>query len=223
MLAAVLTLSAAVAALADIQNDPLPPAFGEGGSISGAAPGAEDVSSDTPYIPGQSSGLSPGVPVPGPDPTGAVTAMLAIPPQYIDGIVLVTATNGRPAPDKWIVVARDGNDLGTLHKLTVEAGQVISNALSFNAYESFRQNVSINPQAVQVDSPTAFLIAERYAAANQKIIGHADYALTVRGSDSVPIWTVNCFGTDGFFLGKVVLLATTGNVISHSGFRLAPE
>ena len=150
--------------------------------------------------------------------------MTAIDPKYIDGIVLVTARNGTPEPAQWTVVARDSNDLGTLHKITVANGQVIADVQSMNAYESFRQDVAINPVQVQIDSGDAFLIAEPIAAANGKIIGHVDYALTVRGTDAAPLWTLNCFSLNGGFLGKVVLLATTGTVLSQAGFKnLAPN
>ncbi|GAB4171673.1 MAG: hypothetical protein Fur0032_11030 [Terrimicrobiaceae bacterium] len=157
-----------------------------------------------------------------PDPAGAEAAMLAIDPKYVNGIVLVTARNGTPQPKQWVVVARDSDDLGTLHKLTVADAQVIADVQSMNAYESFRQDVAINPVSVQVDSGAAFQIAQPIAAANNKIIGHVDYALTIRGTDASPIWTLNCFDINGGFLGKVVLLATTGAVLSQPGFRNSP-
>ncbi len=160
--------------------------------------------------------------VPTPPPNWAVAAMLAIDPKYTEGIVVVTARNGTPEPPQWTVIARDSNDLGTLHVLTVADGQVINDKPSLNAYESFRQNVNIDPQQVQVDSGDAFLIAQPIAAANQKIIGHVDYALTVRGRDTTPIWTLNCFDLNGGYLGKVVLLATTGAVLETPGFRNRP-
>jgi hypothetical protein len=162
-------------------------------------------------------------PVPMPVPNWAVTAMLAIDPKYSQGIVLVTGKGGTPEPKQWVVVARDSDDLGTLHKITVADGQVIADVQSMNAYESFRQDVSIDPTQVQVDSGDAFLIAEPIAAANSKIIGHVDYALTVRGKDSAPIWTLNCFDLNGGFLGKVVLLATNGYVLSQPGFKNSPS
>lgn len=159
-----------------------------------------------------------GPPVPTPPPNWAVAAMLAIDPKYTNGIVLVTGRGGTPEPKQWVVVARDSDDLGTLHKLTVANGQVIADVLSMNAYESFRQDVAIAPPSVQVDSGDAFLIAQPIAAANGKIIGHVDYALTVRGTDATPIWTLNCFDLDNRFLGKIVMLASDGTILSQQGF-----
>lgn len=157
-----------------------------------------------------------------PPPNWALGAMLAIDPKYTEGIVLVTGRNGNPEPSQWVVVARDTDDLGTLHKITVADGQVIADVQSMNAFEAFRQDVNIAPSQVQVDSGDAFLIAQPIAAANQKIIGHVDYALTTRGKDAAPIWTLNCFDLNGGFLGKVILLATTGAVLSHPGFQNSP-
>jgi len=157
------------------------------------------------------------------DPKGAVAAMMAIDPKYIEGIVVVTGRGGSPEPGQWVVVARDTDDLGVLHKITVADGQVISDVQSLNAYESFRQDVNINPQEVQVDSGQAFFIAQPIAAANEKIIGHVDYALTIRGKDSAPIWTLNCFDINGGYIGKVIMLATTGDVLDTPGFRQQPH
>ena len=192
---------------------------------TGVPPAAPD---DTPYMPGDAGTpagpdtVAPVVPVDGPAPGGAVQAMLAIDPKYMQGILVVTAHGGKPVPAEWTILARDSEDLGTLHKLTVADGQVIADVQSLNAYESFRQDVSINPTSVQVDSGRAFSIAEPFAAANNKVIGHVDYALTIRGTDAAPIWTLNCFSVGGGFLGKVEMLATTGQVLEHPGFRNAP-
>ncbi len=182
-----------------------------------------DGSQTLPYIPSddpQSADSAPAAPQV--DATGAVAAMMAIDPKYTEGIVVVTGSGGSPEPGQWIVIARDTNDLGVLHKITVADGQVIADVQSLNAYESFRQDVNIDPQQVQVDSGQAFFIAQPIAAANQKIIGHVDYALTIRGKDAAPIWTLNCFDINGVYIGKVILLANTGAVIAHPGFRNSP-
>jgi hypothetical protein len=184
--------------------------------------GWQPAPSDVPMAPSDPVGEALIAQPQGPNPRGAVAAMMAIDPKYAEGVVVVTARGGTPEPKEWLVVARDTDDLGTLHKITVANGNVISDSLSLNTYESFRQNVNIDPQQVQVDSATAFTIAQPIAAANQQIIGHADYALTVRGKDSVPIWTINCFGMNGFFLGKIVLLATDGTVLETPGFKNQP-
>lgn len=193
---------------------------------------AQDQPQPTGWQPGPADGpMAPSDPVgetlvapqpQGPNPRGAVAAMMAIDPKYTEGVVVVTARGGTPEPKEWLVVARDTDDLGTLHKITVANGNVVSDSLSLNTYESFRQDVNINPEQVQVDSDAAFLIAQPIAAANGQIIGKADYALTVRGKDAAPIWTINCFGMNGFFIGKVVLLATDGTVLETPGFKNQP-
>ena len=175
-------------------------------------------------MPQDPSLMAPQAPVPQPpQQNGAVAAMLAIDPKYTEGILVVTARGGTPEPKEWVVVARDTNDLGVLHKITVADGSVINDVQSLNAYESFRQDVNIDPEQVQVDNGQAFFIAQPIAAANQQIIGHVDYALTIRGKDSTPIWTLNCFDINGVYIGKVILLATTGAVLETPGFRNAPS
>jgi len=179
-------------------------------------------------LPGQASNsdlalVAPAPPPPPPAAGGAIAAMMAINPKYTEGMVVVTARGGTPQPKEWTIVARDTDDLGVLHKLTVADGQEIADVQSLNAYESFRQDVNIDPAQVQVDSSQAFFIAQPIAAANQKIIGHVDYALTIQGKDATPIWTVNCFDINGVYIGKVVLLATNGAVLQTPGFANAPS
>lgn len=160
--------------------------------------------------------------VPSFDPKGALSAMMAVGPQYSQGIVVVTGRDGSPQPREWSVVARDSNDMGTLHTLTVVDGAVVGSPISLNAYEAMRQKISIDLSQVQVDSGQAFAIAVPIVAANQKILGHCDYALTMRSRDSTPIWTVNCFDTNGVYIGKVIMLATTGAIVETPGFPNAP-
>lgn len=160
--------------------------------------------------------------VPSFDPKGALSAMMAVGPQYSQSIVVVTGRDGSPQPRQWSIVARDSNDMGTLHTLNVVDGAVVGAPISLNAYEAMRQKVSIDITQVQVDSGQAFAIAVPIAAANQKILGHCDYALTMRSRDSTPIWTVNCFDMNGGYIGKVIMLATTGAIVETPGFRNAP-
>ncbi|MFZ4683481.1 MAG: hypothetical protein ACOYMS_13320, partial [Terrimicrobiaceae bacterium] len=147
--------------------------------------GWETAPPSSPVADGGDADMGSIAPAPAPPaPNGAVAAMMAIDPKYVEGIVVVTASGGTPQPRQWTVIARDTDDLGVLHKITVADGQVIADVQSLNAYESFRQDVNIDPEQVQVDSGEAFSIAEPIAAANQKIIGHLDYALTIRGKDA---------------------------------------
>lgn len=159
---------------------------------------------------------------PAPPSKWAVAAMLALDPKYAGGIVDVSASGGTPEPKQWIILARDTADQGVLHRITVADGQVISDVPSVNLVESMRQRVVIVPQSVQVDSGDAYLVVEPIAAASGKIIGHVDYSLHQEASDAGAVWTVNCFDLDGVYIGKVSLLASSGDVLSSSGFKSVP-
>lgn len=60
-----------------------------------------------------------------PTPGGVVEPMLAI-DFKLQGIVVVTARGGKPVSAEWTILARDSEDLGTLHKLTVADGQILA-------------------------------------------------------------------------------------------------
>ncbi len=153
----------------------------------------------------------------------AVAAMLAVPPKYADGILEVTGQNGAPNPEEWILQAWNTEDPGTVHKLTVRDDQFVSDVLSVNIYEAERKEINIPMPDIRLDSGDAYEIAQSYAAANGKTLGHVNYSLTTRARRTPPIWTLDCFDGKGSHIGKLEILATSGTVLASPGFKTSPQ
>ncbi len=152
----------------------------------------------------------------------AVAAMLAIPPKFADGILEVTGQEGAPNPKQWILQAWNTEDPGTVHKLTVVDDQFISDVLSVNIFEAERKEINVPMAGVQLDSGGAYRIAQKYASANGKPLGHVNYSLVVHAKHTPPVWTLDCFDAKGARLGKLEILATSGAVSASPGFTVTP-
>jgi len=152
----------------------------------------------------------------------AVAAMLAIPPKFADGILEVTGQNGSPNPAQWIIQAWNTEDPGTVHKLTVVDDQFVSDVLSVNIYEAERKEINVPMAGVQLDSGGAYRIAQAYASANGKTLGHVNYSLVVHAKSTPPVWTLECLDAKGSRIGKLEILATSGTVRASPGLPVTP-
>ena len=76
---------------------------------------------------------------------------------------------------------------------------------------------------IKVDSDRAVKLAEQYAFANNLSIGSIDYALRKEGQDAAPLWTLTCLDEGGKEVGKLVVSAGKGAVVSHDGFPIEPQ
>ncbi len=191
------------------------------------AAGASGFAQDKPVIDGLlpdtgGSGI-PTVQTPAPTKGEAIAAMLALPPKYLDGILEISGQGGNPNPQSWVMQAWNTEDPGTVHQLTVRDDQFMSDTLSVNIYEAERKQINIPLTDVQIDSGSAYRIAEAYARANGKELGHVNYNLVVHAKRTPPVWTLDCFDAKGGRIGKLEILATTGSVQASPGFRVSPK
>ena len=152
----------------------------------------------------------------------AVAAMLAVPPKYAGGILEIIGQGGDPNPREWILQAWNTEDPGTVHKLTVRDDQFVSDSLSVNVFEAVRKEINIPLPAVRLDSGSAYRIARSYASANGKTLGRVNYMLTVHAKRTPPVWTLDCFDAKGSRIGKLEILATSGEVTASPGFKTSP-
>ena len=67
-----------------------------------------------------------------PGQTGAVAAMRALPSQYQNGILRLSADHGKPTPPYWAIIARNPARRGLPTSLTVARGRVTSERATLN-------------------------------------------------------------------------------------------
>lgn len=164
----------------------------------------------------------PTVTIPKAEPGSALEAMLALGDKYSGGIVEVTGRAGAPGPREWVILARNPDSNGKLHQVKVARGQIVADTMSLNPVETLRSPSDfIAITSMQVDSDDAYAIAQKKAAACGASLGAVDYSLTARGKSVGPVWSLQCSDSNGRPLGKMEILARSGDVISSSGFKNA--
>jgi len=162
----------------------------------------------------------PTVTIPAAEPGSALEAMLALGEKYSGGILEVTGRSGSPAPREWVILARNPDSNGKLHQFKVAGGQIVADVMSLNPAETFRSSGDfISLASMQVDSGAAYMIAQKKAAACGASLGSVDYSLSARGKSVGPVWTLQCADSNGRPLGKIEILARSGDVIASSGFK----
>lgn len=147
--------------------------------------------------------------------------MQGVPFKYNDGILQVSGEGGAPEPAQWKVLARPVDEGGTVTQLIMEAGQLVSEAPSFNPGQMFRDAGYIFIPEIQIDSGEAFRLAQEQAQKAGHELGSVNYLLERHGDDVDPAWKLTCFDTQGGEIGILSILATTGLVTQEKGFRPA--
>jgi len=140
--------------------------------------------------------------------------MQALPQRFQNGILRLSADNGRPNPETWYLVARDRSEDAAPRNFTVVDGQVASQRVALNLRTLLNAPSPISLDRVQVDSRDAWDIAQRFSANQGSRLGSVSYLLQQEGRNAAPIWTVWCYEPNGRYIGVVSFLATTGAITS---------
>jgi hypothetical protein len=157
-----------------------------------------------------------------PDPAGAVAAMKALPFKFDNGVLEVTGKNGAPQPAEWVIIARDADTMGTITKLTVAGGQVLSQSPSGNLGQMFRESGFIAAETIKADSREVFQTAAKLLKESHGLnLASADYQLIKPAADLDPVWKLICRDDQGKKLGELQISATHGAVMTQSGFSSA--
>ena len=156
------------------------------------------------------------------DTKGALANLRAIPAEFQNGIIKLSADDCDPNPEIWYVSAQSNSKKGGSREFELAAGQVVSSKSSLGLREVFSSSKPIDLSKIQFDSRDAFDLAQRYARANDKVIGSVSLVLNQKGDAAVPVWSVWCYGPNEKYFGQLQLLATDGTVISNDAFPKKP-
>jgi len=156
------------------------------------------------------------------DNKGALANLRAVPSEFQNGILKLSADDCDPNPDIWYVAAKSNNKKGGYREFELAAGQVVSSKASLGLRETFSSNKPITISKIDFDSRDAFDLAQRYAQANDKTLGSVSFALTQLGKASIPVWYVWCYGPRDNYFGQMQFLASDGTVISNDAFPKKP-
>jgi hypothetical protein len=156
------------------------------------------------------------------EPIGAIKACQAVPKLQHKLIARVAATDGKPAPEVWTVVAYDAKGPNGLREYTITAGTVVATRGISELVEKVAEADAIGLANIKLDSTQVAELAFAYADANAVVATVFDYDLRKDGEDAAPLWHVTARDDKGAQVGELVVAARTGTVVSHEGFALAP-
>lgn len=134
----------------------------------------------------------------------------------------IEGRDGAPDPERWHFLVHDETSETGLREYVIAAGEVVASRNLSQFAETLAEEDVIGGDAVKFDSDKAARLAQLFAAANTVSIGTIHYQLHKAGADAAPLWTLTCLEAGGRELGRLVVSATKGTVISHDGFAIEP-
>ena len=156
------------------------------------------------------------------DPTTALDAIKLLPKTEAKKIARIEARDGTPAPDRWYVIAFDEKSESGVREYAVAGGEIVATRAVSQFAEALKPEDVVGGDAVRIDSDKAAKLAQQYALANNATVASLNYELKRDGEGAAPLWTVTCLDEAGKELGRVVVTAGKGNVVSHEGFAVEP-
>jgi len=143
-----------------------------------------------------------------------LSAFHALPVQFQDGVVRVSADDARPDPTIWYFTSRKNDRRGLLTNLNVSHGQILSERPSINPRSLLTGASAISWRRIQCDSTDAWRLAQEFANRRSRTLASVSFVLEQRGRDAAPIWSVWCYDPSGRYIGFMSILATNGSILS---------
>ncbi len=155
-------------------------------------------------------------------PGSALNALDQLPRGESKRVARIEARDGSPVPERWHIIVHDPKDENGLREFVIAGSEVVASRTLSQFAESVRPDDVFNTSAVKIDSDRLAELAQQYASANHVTIAALNYALKKEGAEAVPLWNIGCVDENGNEIGRLVVSATKGNVISHEGFTARP-
>ena len=155
-----------------------------------------------------------------PDPT-ALGALGLLPKDVASRVARVEGPDGHPFPERWYVLVHDPGLPTGLREYVFAEGQAVANRGLSQFADTVSAEEVIGAAAVKINSNDAAGIAAQFTLHNGQLLGSIRYELAK--IDAVPAWRLTCAAPDGQFLGRVIVHATSGSVLSFEGFPKAPS
>lgn len=155
-------------------------------------------------------------------PGSALSAIRALPRGEAKRIARIEARDGTPGPERWYILVHDPKDENGVHEYVVASGELVASRNVSQFAENLKPEDIFGEGKLRIDSDRVATLAQQYAAANNVTIASLNYALKKEGAEAIPLWYVACLDEAGKEVGKLVVSAGKGNVVSHEGFTAEP-
>ena len=154
--------------------------------------------------------------------SSALAALRLLPRGEAKRLARIEARDGTPVPERWYFIVHDPKAETGVHEYVVAGGEIVASRDVSQFAESLRPEDVVGGDALKVNSDRAAKLAQQYALANNMTVTSMQYELKKEGAVAVPLWSVTCLGEDGKELGRLVVSAGKGTVVSHDGFTAEP-
>lgn len=153
----------------------------------------------------------------------ALDALRVLLPEQSKNVALIAAREGTPEPDRWHVIVFDPASDNGLREYVIAGGRRVASRPVSQFIEKLSLTDVVGPDAIKVDSDRVVKTALQYGTANNKTIAALHFDLRKNPADGTPMWTVMCADLTGVEVGRLVVSATKGDVLSHPGFANEPR
>lgn len=155
-------------------------------------------------------------------PGGALEAVDQLPRGEYKKIARIEARDGTPVPERWHIIVHDPKDENGVREYVIAGGELVASRAISQFVETVKPDEVVSSGAVKIDSDQVAKLAQAYAQANNVNIAALNYLLKKEGAEAVPLWNVSCLDETGKEIGKLIVSAGKGTVVSHEGFTAEP-
>ncbi len=155
-------------------------------------------------------------------PGGALEAVDQLPRGEYKKIARIEARDGTPVPERWHIIVHDPKDENGVREYVIAGGELVASRAISQFVETVKPDEVVSSGAVKIDSDQVAKLAQAYAQANNVNVAALNYLLKKEGAEAVPLWNVSCLDETGKEIGKLVVSAGKGTVVSHEGFTAQP-
>lgn len=131
----------------------------------------------------------------------------------LDSVTEVRGSNGVPQPREWKIIVKDSATRGGAREYDVQGTKLLGKkSPSFPAADAL-----MNMNQLNLDSDGVHQVAETEAKKTGFAYDHANYALRAGARGGSPVWEIQLIDKEGGGIAKLIVSASTGNIISKDG------
>jgi len=130
---------------------------------------------------------------------------------WLGRLVEMRGVDGDPQPVRWLLTFRDDSARGSVREFAVARQGIVSERAPVRA--AGLPSSVMSARSLNLDSTGAFAAANKQAT--QSKLGFASVNYLLQNRDGVPAWLVQMFDSSGTEVGKVVVSARDGSLISR--------
>jgi len=146
----------------------------------------------------------------------ALDAFRALPSEFQNGVLRLSADDARPNPGTWYFVAMNTDRTALPVNIEVADGEVIRRTPTMNPRTLITGASPINWRSIRIDSTDAWRIAQDFATEEGKRLSSASFVLEQEGRGATPIWSIWLYDARGNQIGFLSVLASNGSILRRN-------